>query len=153
MKFGLFLNAGEFPGMSHDAIYDLLVSQAELADQLGYHDLWITEHHFIPFGINSSALAAAAFLLGHTQSVRVGTAVVLAPQYHPVQLAEQTAILDQFSRGRFDLGIGRGGYLRDFEVFGTPLDRYDREVEATIRTLLDAWDGQPLPNAGGTAPP
>jgi alkanesulfonate monooxygenase SsuD/methylene tetrahydromethanopterin reductase-like flavin-dependent oxidoreductase (luciferase family) len=59
VKFGLFLNAGQFPGMSHDAIYDLMASQAELADHLGYHDLWITEHHFIPFGINSSALTAA----------------------------------------------------------------------------------------------
>lgn len=82
-KVGLFLNAGEFPGQSHTEIYDLLLAEAELAERLGYFDLWVTEHHFISFGINASALTAAAYLLGHTRTLQVGTAVALSPQYHP----------------------------------------------------------------------
>jgi alkanesulfonate monooxygenase SsuD/methylene tetrahydromethanopterin reductase-like flavin-dependent oxidoreductase (luciferase family) len=144
VKFGLLLNAGEFPGLSHDDIFDLILAEAQLADDLGYSDIWLTEHHFIPFGINPSSLAGAAFFLGRTENLRVGTAVVLAPLYPPVQLAEQAALLDQLSGGRFDLGIGRGGYLRDYGVFEVSTDRHAEEAERSISTILEAWDGKPL---------
>lgn len=141
ISFGLFLNAGSQIGPSHDAVFDLTIEQAVLAERLGYRDVWVTEHHFIDFGINSNALSLASFLLGRTSTLRVGTAVTLAPQYHPVQLAEQAAILDQASGGRFDFGIGRGGYLRDFQVFGVDTARWDDEIEHTASVLLDAWSG------------
>jgi alkanesulfonate monooxygenase SsuD/methylene tetrahydromethanopterin reductase-like flavin-dependent oxidoreductase (luciferase family) len=89
--------------------------------------------------VNPSALAMASFLLGRTRRLRVGTAVTLAPLYHPLQLAEQAALLDQLSGGRFDFGIGRGGYLREFVEFGVDLARWDREVEATLDALVAAW--------------
>jgi alkanesulfonate monooxygenase SsuD/methylene tetrahydromethanopterin reductase-like flavin-dependent oxidoreductase (luciferase family) len=128
--------------MSHVEVFDRALHEAALAEDLGFHDVWVTEHHFIPFGINPSALAAAAFILGRTSRIRVGTAVTLAPLYHPIHLAEQAAVLDQLSGGRFDFGIGRGGYLRDFEVFGVDTARWDTEVAATMRVLLDAWSGE-----------
>jgi alkanesulfonate monooxygenase SsuD/methylene tetrahydromethanopterin reductase-like flavin-dependent oxidoreductase (luciferase family) len=137
--FGVFLNLGAQLGPTPEAVFDLTRRQAQAADDLGYHDLWLTEHHFIPFGINPSALTSAAFLLGHTRRVRVGTAVALAPLYHPVDLAERTALLDQWSDGRFDLGIGRGGYLRDYQVLGVDTTRWDAEPETTADTLLDLW--------------
>jgi alkanesulfonate monooxygenase SsuD/methylene tetrahydromethanopterin reductase-like flavin-dependent oxidoreductase (luciferase family) len=95
------------------------------------------------FGINSSAMTLAAFLLGRSARVRVGTAVTLVPHYHPLQLAEQAAILDQVSGGRFDFGIGRGGYLSDFEGFGTEVGRWNDAVEVTAATLLRAWNHYP----------
>lgn len=142
MRFGLLMNAGEFPGHSHSDIYDLILEQTTLAEKFGYYDLWLTEHHFISFGINSSAITAAAFLLGKTISLRVGTAVALSPLYHPVQLAEQAAILDQMSGGRFDLGIGRGGYKLDFDVFGETVERWESEVFSTAEVLLNVWTSE-----------
>ncbi len=138
-KFGIFLNTGEQLGANHAEVFDFALEQADLAEILDYHDCWVTEHHFIPFGINSSALTLAGFILGRTKTLRVGTAVTLAPQYHPVQLAEQAAILDQVSGGRFDFGIGRGGYRLDFEVFDIDPARWNDEIETTARTVLDAW--------------
>ena len=137
--FGLFLNVSGLLAPSHSEVFDLIVAETELAERLGYHDVWVTEHHFIPFGINSSAIALAAFLLGRTRRLRVGTAVTLAPLYHPLHLAEQAAILDQTSHGRFDFGIGRGGYLRELEVFARDIYRWDQEVHETIEVLLGAW--------------
>jgi len=142
--FGIYLNTGEMLAETHDAVFDFTREQAELAESLGYHDLWITEHHFIPFGINSCALTLAGFLLGHTKKLRVGTAVTLAPLYHPLQLAEQTAVLDQASGGRFDFGIGRGGYLLEYDAFGADYGRWDKEIAHTARVVLDAWRGQPI---------
>lgn len=139
VSFGLFLNCGAQLGRSDDEVFELVLKEARLAEQLGYHDVWVTEHHFIPFGINPSALTLAAFLLGQTCRLRVGTAVTLAPLYHPLQLAEQAALLDQCSGGRFDFGIGRGGYLAEFEAFGIDPERWTDEVECTASVLLDAW--------------
>ncbi len=137
--FGLFLNMGANLGSTTEDVFRFTLTQAELADDLGYHDLWVTEHHFIPFGINPSALTASAFLLGRTKNLRVGTAVALSPLYHPLDLAERTAVIDQFSGGRFDLGIGRGGYLKDYSVFSIDTARWDQEPDATAEVLLNAW--------------
>jgi len=139
---GLFLNCGMQLGGSHAEVFDLVLEEARLAEWLGYHDVWVTEHHFIPFGVNPSALTLAAFLLGRTERLRVGTAVTLAPLYHPLQLAEQAALLDQCSGGRLDFGIGRGGYLAEFEAFGIDTARWSDEVEITATVLLDAWRQQ-----------
>jgi alkanesulfonate monooxygenase SsuD/methylene tetrahydromethanopterin reductase-like flavin-dependent oxidoreductase (luciferase family) len=139
VRFGLFLNCGAQIGRSDDEVFDLVLEEARLAERLGYHDVWVTEHHFIPFGINPSALTLAAFILGQTSRLRVGTAVTLAPLYHPLQLAEQAALLDQCSGGRLDFGIGRGGYLAEFDAFGIDPARWTDEVELTASVLLDAW--------------
>ncbi|MEM7276151.1 MAG: LLM class flavin-dependent oxidoreductase [Actinomycetota bacterium] len=137
--YGLFLNMGENIAGSAQDVVRLTIEQAQLAEELGFHDLWLTEHHFIPFGINPSALTAAAFLLGRTERIRVGTAVTLSPLYHPIELAERAALLDQMSGGRFDLGIGRGGYLKDYEVLDVDPVRWTEEPLASATTILDAW--------------
>jgi alkanesulfonate monooxygenase SsuD/methylene tetrahydromethanopterin reductase-like flavin-dependent oxidoreductase (luciferase family) len=140
VKFGLFLNTSEYAELtSHSAILESAVAYAEAAERLGFHDVWVSEHHFIQFGVCSSALTMAAYLLGRTRRLRVGTATTLVHLYHPVQLAEQVALLDQLSGGRLDFGIGRGGYLQEIEVFGVNRARHGLEVEATLDVLLDAW--------------
>ncbi|MCF6385447.1 LLM class flavin-dependent oxidoreductase [Mycobacterium sp. MBM] len=135
----MLLNMGAGLADTPEGVFDLTLQQALSAERLGYADLWVTEHHFIDFGINPSALTAASFLLGHTERIRVGTAVVLAPLRHPVELAEQAALLDQLSGGRFELGLGRGGYRRDFEVLGVDFARWDDEPRASAQRLLDLW--------------
>jgi alkanesulfonate monooxygenase SsuD/methylene tetrahydromethanopterin reductase-like flavin-dependent oxidoreductase (luciferase family) len=149
VTFGLFLNMGAFPGLSHREILDAAVAYAEAAEQLGYHDIWVSEHHFIPFGICPSALTMAGFLLGRTRHIRVGTATTLVHLYHPIQLAEQAALLDQVSDGRFDFGIGRGGYLREVDVFGGA-ERWESEIEASLDVLRRAWTSETVVGDGPT---
>ncbi|MGB3483168.1 MAG: LLM class flavin-dependent oxidoreductase [Mycobacterium sp.] len=139
MRFGVLLNMGAQLGPTPSEVFDLALAQAELAEELGYDELWVTEHHFIRFGINPSALTAAAFLLGRTRTIRVGTAVVLSPLCHPVDLAERAALLDQLGNGRFELGLGRGGYRRDYEQLDVDFARWDDEPHATVDRLLDLW--------------
>ncbi len=138
MQFGLLLNNGIFEGVDDARALALTLDTADLAEELGYHELWVTEHHFIEYGICPSAITLAGFLLGRTSRIRVGTAITLAPLVHPVALAEQTALNDQLSGGRFDLGLGRGGYKLDYEVFGIPSMRWSAEVEATVDAVIEA---------------
>ncbi len=140
-RFGLFLNMGANLATEQRDIFAFTLEQAELAERLGFHDLWLSEHHFIPFGLDSSALTTAGFLLGRTRRLRVGTAVVLAPLLEPIDLAERAALLDQLSGGRFDLGLGRGGYLRDYEVLGVDTKRWGEEPVRSLSTLRDLWSG------------
>lgn len=151
--YGLFLNMGSNLGATPEDVMRLTLQQAERAESLGFHDLWVTEHHFIPFGINPSALTASAFLLGRTERIRVGTAVVLSPLHNPIELAEQAALLDQLSGGRFDLGIGRGGYLKDYEVLGVDTARWDGEPIGSAETILAAWTDRDLTRPEHTTGP
>lgn len=138
MEFGLVLNNGIFDGIDDARALALTVETADLAEALGYDELWVTEHHFMAYGICPSAISLAGFLLGRTSRIRVGTAVTLAPLVHPVALAEQTALNDHLGGGRFDLGLGRGGYKADYEVFGIPPTRWEAEVGATVEAVIDA---------------
>jgi alkanesulfonate monooxygenase SsuD/methylene tetrahydromethanopterin reductase-like flavin-dependent oxidoreductase (luciferase family) len=148
LKFGVLLNMGAGLGSTPEAVFDLTLEQGTTAEQLGYDELWVTEHHFIGFGINPSAPTAAAFLLGRTTRIAVGTAVALSPLYHPIDLAERAALLDQLSYGRFMLGLGRGGYRRDYDVLGVDLARWDDEPRASAQRLLDVWTPRSASTAG-----
>lgn len=138
MQFGLFLTNGVFDGIDDAAALQLSIDSAKLAESLDYDHLWVAEHHFIDAGVCSSALTLAGFLLGLTQRIRVGTAVVLAPLVHPITLAEQVAILDQVSGGRLDLGLGRGGYSLDYDVLSAPTERWSAGIEAALPAVIDA---------------
>lgn len=137
--YGLFLNMGANLAPTTKGVFDLTVREAVAAEELGYAELWVTEHHFIDFGINPSAFTAAGFLLGRTERIRVGTAVTLSPLLHPVEMAERAALLDQLSGGRFSLGLGRGGYRKDYDVLGIDFARWGEEPMSSAQQILEHW--------------
>jgi alkanesulfonate monooxygenase SsuD/methylene tetrahydromethanopterin reductase-like flavin-dependent oxidoreductase (luciferase family) len=139
MQVGIFLFTAQFEGMTHGEVLTAALDYATTAERCGYREAWITEHHFIPYGICPSAATMASFLLGRTTRLRIGTAVSLLPLHHPVPLAEQTALLDHLSGGRFCLGVGRGGPVVDLEVFGSSLVRYERGLPESVDLILQTW--------------
>ena len=118
------------------------------AEQAGFDDAWFAEHHFMSYGVCPSAMTLAAFVLGQTSRIAVGTAVSVLPVWHPVALAEQTALLDQVSAGQFRLGVGRGGPWVDLEVFGTGLRRYESGFAESLDLLLTALSQDTISAAG-----
>jgi alkanesulfonate monooxygenase SsuD/methylene tetrahydromethanopterin reductase-like flavin-dependent oxidoreductase (luciferase family) len=138
MRVGVFLVAARFPGQSDDEVLAAAVQAAVAAERAGFDDVWLAEHHFMSYGICPSAVTLAGYVLGQTQRVEVGTAVSVLSAWHPVALAEQAALLDQVSAGRFRLGVGRGGPWLELEVFGTGLDRYERGFAEGLDLLLAA---------------
>jgi alkanesulfonate monooxygenase SsuD/methylene tetrahydromethanopterin reductase-like flavin-dependent oxidoreductase (luciferase family) len=136
MKLGLFLLAGRFPGMTEAEALAGAVDNAVAADRAGLDSAWFAEHHFITYGVCPSAVALAANVLGRTSRITVGTGVCMLSNRHPVALAEETALLDHLSGGRFELGIGRGGPWVDLEVFGTGLARFEDGFAESLGLLL-----------------
>jgi alkanal monooxygenase alpha chain len=139
MKVGLFLTTAHFPDMSQEEIFDNTTDYALEAEALGYDDVWVLEHHFTRFGLCAHPLTMAGYLLGKTSRLRVGSAVSVLPLYHPIQLAEQVAMLDQMSNGRFDFGVGRGLFQKDFEVFGADPAKSHLVMREWIDIIKRAW--------------
>ncbi|MFJ2028027.1 LLM class flavin-dependent oxidoreductase [Streptosporangium sp. NPDC087985] len=141
MRIGVFLVAAGFPGRSAGEVLRDTVEAVVAAEEAGFDDAWIAEHHFMSYGVCPSAVTLAGVALGRTSRIRVGTAVSVLSTRHPVDLAEQAAILDQVSGGRFTLGVGRGGPWVDLEVFGTGLPRFERGFPESLDLLCAALAG------------
>jgi alkanesulfonate monooxygenase SsuD/methylene tetrahydromethanopterin reductase-like flavin-dependent oxidoreductase (luciferase family) len=158
VRFGAFLLAPQYPGQDHGTVLDATVAAAVAADEAGFDEVWVAEHHFISYGVCPSAVTLAGYLLAATRRVAVGTAVSVLSTAHPVALAEQTALLDQLSGGRFRLGVGRGGPWVDLDVFDTGLGRWEHGYPAALDVLLETLrtgrvaDDLPLVPAPRTRP-
>jgi alkanesulfonate monooxygenase SsuD/methylene tetrahydromethanopterin reductase-like flavin-dependent oxidoreductase (luciferase family) len=131
--------SGRWPGVSDHARYASAADTALAAEAEGFDDIWISEHHYLRRS-NPSALAFAAFVLGRTTRVRVGTAVTLLPLHNPVHVAEQAGVLDHLSDGRFDLGVGRGETTAEYEVMSS-VEHCQRGMPEALGLLLQGFAG------------
>jgi len=136
----LLFFAGRFAGVSDQARYASAVETALAAEAEGFDDIWVGEHHYLQQS-NPSALTLAAHLLGLTTRVRVGTAVTLLPTHNPVHVAEQAAVLDHLSGGRFDLGLGRGAQTVEYEVM-SDLPHWEDGMPEALGLLLQSFTGR-----------
>ena len=99
------------------------------AEAWGYDRYWIPDYVTRPY---MDAFVLAAAVVQSTSTLKVGTAVVLAPFRTPFQLAKASGSLDQLSNGRFTLGVGIGGGKRDFEVVGVDFHQRGRLSNETL---------------------
>ncbi|WP_104821106.1 LLM class flavin-dependent oxidoreductase [Kitasatospora sp. MMS16-BH015] len=136
MEVGAFLLSAQFPGQTHAEALDRTVAAAEAAERAGLSDVWLAEHHFVPYGVCPNAATLAALLLGRTRRIGVGTAVSVLSTTHPVTLGEQAALLHLTSGGRFTVGVGRGGPWIDLAVFGGGAAAYEEGFPERLDLLL-----------------
>ena len=141
MKFGLFggaKSAGE--GSVGDSLgYRKYIDYVLHAEELGYHSVFVVEHHFTGVGQLSASLNFLSYLAGRTNRIRLGTAVVVLPWHNPVLLAEQVATLDLLSNGRLDFGVGKGYRPPEFAGFCIPIEEATERFDETIAFLRKAW--------------
>jgi alkanesulfonate monooxygenase SsuD/methylene tetrahydromethanopterin reductase-like flavin-dependent oxidoreductase (luciferase family) len=90
----------------------------------------------------------ASFVAARTTTLRLGMGVSLLPLHHPVDLAEELAVLDVVSGGRLDVGIGRGGTLQDYQTFQSDRAESRERVEEGIALMRQAWSGAPFDYQG-----
>ena len=148
MDFGLFYLMQRDEQWSERAVYDSGLEQMLAAEALGYSSVWIAEHHFNDYGLCPVPPVLAAFLAARTRALRLGMGVSLLPLHHPVDLAEQLAVLDVVSGGRLDVGIGRGGTLQDYQTFQSDREDSRARVEEGIALIQKSWSGEPFDFAG-----
>ena len=108
------------------------------AEALGYHSLWAQEQI-----IGSTAVLEPISLLCHvaavTNSIGLGTAVVIASTRNPIHLAKQLATLDQMSGGRLIAGLALGGRRRQYALLGGPSERRARHFTESVEVIRALW--------------
>jgi alkanesulfonate monooxygenase SsuD/methylene tetrahydromethanopterin reductase-like flavin-dependent oxidoreductase (luciferase family) len=111
------------------------------AEALGFHSVFIVEHHFTGHGQVSASLNVLSYLAARTSRIRLGTAVVVLPWHNPVLIAEQAATLDLLSGGRFDFGVGKGYREAEFAGFCIAPDEATERFDEAMAVIRKAWSG------------
>jgi alkanesulfonate monooxygenase SsuD/methylene tetrahydromethanopterin reductase-like flavin-dependent oxidoreductase (luciferase family) len=143
--FGL-ITCQRYPGdaRSDTELYAQAIDLAVEAEDLGFDSVWMSEHHFVDDAYLPSLLPLCAAIAARTTRVRIGTALLLAPMYNAIRLAEDAAVVDLISGGRLILGLGLGWREEEFEVFGVPMSERAARIEDTVAVLKQAWSGAPV---------
>ena len=148
--FTPFFNPGK--NIPWDRVVRMLREQSRLAEQAGFTTVWFTEHHFAHNGFMNAPpnpILMGADVAAHCKTIRVGQAPVVLPDWHPLRVAEDVALLDNMTEGRVDFGVGRGLNERTTIQFNLDADRRDNaRCEALFRECLDivikAWTEDPF---------
>jgi len=144
VKLGVFAMPVHPPEKSFRAVLDENTEKVVLADQLGYQEFYMGEHHTTQLEKVSNPLIFFASIADKTKNIRLGSGVLNLPQTHPMAVASNVALLDQVTNGRFILGVGPGSLVTDLEAFGdVPIDVRGRMVFESIDMVTKIWTTPP----------
>jgi alkanesulfonate monooxygenase SsuD/methylene tetrahydromethanopterin reductase-like flavin-dependent oxidoreductase (luciferase family) len=143
MKFGLWHDFRNPPQWHrpYDVLYRENLEQIAWAEQLGFESVWLSEHHVTDDGYLPSVFPMLAAIAQRTATMRIGSAILIAPFQHPIRFAEDAAVVDQLSGGRLELGLGLGYRDAEFDALGVPFDERARRTEELIEVARRAWAG------------
>ncbi len=142
MRFAAFTTVAASAGEATNAadILDNLRQQTVMAEELGFEAIWLGEHHFGLYGAGDlpNPILLGADLAARTSRIRIGQMANIATWWHPIRLAEDIAILDNMTRGRVEVGFGRGVWPYEGPQFHTNADpRRDRENRALFQETVE----------------
>lgn len=145
MKLGIHLpQYGRAAGPS--AIRDAAVA----AEELGYADVWVSDHIIHPAAQDYPSpylfdpLLALTWAAAATTSIGLGTSVLVVPQYHPLWLANATSSLDALSGGRLRVGVGVGWSEAEFDALDQDFHNRGRRTDEMLEILQLAWTSDPV---------
>ena len=144
MKFSIAVNLERFdPAQDMRQVIGDALELVRLAEAGGFEIAWAAEHHTIELTIGPNPFTILMHWAAHTTRIRLGTAVVVAPYWHPIRLAGEAALFDLFSDGRLELGLGRGAFQYEFDRMAGGMDQrkggdYLREI---VPVVVGLWQG------------
>ena len=143
MNLGMFMMPLHPPEKDRTLCFDEDTECIILADQLGYSEAWIGQHHSAAWEPIPSNDVFIAHMISQTKQIRLGTGVTIIPQHHPVNVALRLAYLDHLSHGRINVGFGQGGIKTDWTMFDLPAPRDQglMTLEA-IEMVLKLWGAE-----------
>jgi probable F420-dependent oxidoreductase len=155
MKFGIRLPVPPY-GPIENGPY--IARFAKLVEELGFESIWTIDHALMrveydskyPYkkggrtplpaeGMMPDPLITLTYLAARTEKLRLGTAMLILPQRHPVILAKQLATLDQYSDGRVTLGIGVGWNEEEVVALGQNFKDRGRRCDEWLRIMRLLW--------------
>ena len=150
MKFSNFLFPESRDPERDGQVIDETLREARLTDELGFEVIWLAEHHFDGICAYVDPVSFAASLAVATQRAKIGFAVAQMSLHHPIRMAEQLALIDNISKGRLIVGLGRGTAYNIYEYQGYGIDPAEAQVrfEEAETILLKAWTSEGFAHRG-----
>jgi natural product biosynthesis luciferase-like monooxygenase protein len=150
MKFAAHYLPTYIPELDGSApeFYRRMFEQMEVLDHEGFHQVWVTEHHFHEYG--GTIPDPATFLstvASRTTSIRLGIAIVILPIHNPIEIAESYAMVDVISDGRLDFGVGRGT-PSELEQFGIGYEDSVLRLREGTAIIQQGWSGEAVEFTG-----
>ncbi len=139
MEFGIFDHLDN----DHLPIADYMEERLkllELYDRLGFYSWHVAEHHATTLGMAPSPNIMLAAAAQRTKKLRFGPMVYALPLYHPMRLAEEIAMVDQMSRGRLDIGFGRGSSPVEICYMGVDPEQTEAIYRRDLPRILEALE-------------
>ena len=143
MHFGAFMEFGNRAGVGEAEAFHEGFRMVDAAEEMGLDGVWLAELHFNPArSVLSSPIVVASAIAARTKRLRVGMAVYVLPLSNPLRIAEEVATVDHISEGRFEMGIGRSGFARPYDVFSIPYNESQDRFAESLEIILQAWKGK-----------
>jgi len=150
MRVGVFLFPESRDPAADDRVIDEAVGEAKLAEELGMDAVFLVEHHFDGNCAYVDPTTFAAALAMATSRIKIGFAVLQTSLYHPLRMAEQISLIDNLSKGRLIVGLGRGSLVNTHEYSGYEIDpdSAQERFEEIEQILLQCWNNEKVVHAG-----
>jgi alkanesulfonate monooxygenase SsuD/methylene tetrahydromethanopterin reductase-like flavin-dependent oxidoreductase (luciferase family) len=151
MKFGLqiiFQNQGK--AISDRQMVQEELRLAELAESLGFDEVWPVEHHFTDYAACPDNMQLLSYLAAKTTTIRLATGAVILPWNDPLRVAEKMILLDHLSDGRAVFGMGRGLARREYAGFGIDMEESRDRFDEAAALILEALETGVMPEHRGT---
>ncbi len=132
MKFGFIPTEGGH--MFRESLREVV-----RGEELGFDSVWLEEHHSVKNHYWPSPLMGLAGYATRTSRILLGTDILVMPFYHPVRLAEDAAMLDVISDGRFILGVAIGYRPDEFALYELPLENRGARYAEGLRLMRQLW--------------
>lgn len=146
MQIGIHL-----PHIGRKAGPDSIRRAAVQAEELGFDDVWVSEHIIVPKDANYppspsfyDPVLTLTWAAAFTRRVRLGTSVLVLPMRHPLPLAKELATLQNLSQGRLILGAGVGWMEAEFAALGAPFHERGRRMDEGIALMRAVWTEDPI---------
>jgi probable F420-dependent oxidoreductase len=146
MQLGIHL-----PHIGRKAGPDSLRRAAVQAEELGFSDVWVSEHVILPKAAPYppspsfyEPILTLTWAAAVTRRVRLGTSVIVLPMHHPVPMAKQLATLQCLSGGRVIFGVGVGWLEAEFAALGVPFRERGRRMDESLALLRALWNEDPV---------
>ena len=139
MRFAIWSPTNPRAGVTHVELFRQQIREIEIAEELGFDHIWLYEHHVSPSGPMPSPNLMIAAAAPSTSRIRLGTMVNILPYRNPLLVAEEAAMLDVLTNGRFDMGIGRGLKPIEFDAFCVPQAQSREMFVESLAIIQRVW--------------
>ena len=145
MDYGLFTMPSHPPECKLYDGHQWDLQQLRWADELGFSEAWIGEHHTAPWEPHPAPDLLVAQALLQTKRMRIGPGGFLMPYHHPAELANRVAMLDHLAQGRLNFGVAASGLPSDWAMFNVDgVSGQHREMtREALEIVLRLWSDEP----------